>query len=175
MTGHDDRAIKPSAAGRAWLAAMGLLLVCAGALFTAMLWQSYQRAMETRAWRETPCDITSSLVLSERPTPHSPMAYRAAVHYRYEFEGKAFAGSRVRRVEGPSPHREKADAIVAAYPAGTRRTCFVNPSRPAEAILEHASKAALYALWFPLLFVIGGGMMAWRALRGQSRPPWNRE
>lgn len=164
MSGHDDRERKSSAAGRAWLAVMGLALVCAGALFTAVLWRSYQRAMETRAWRETPCEVTSSLVLSERPTPHSPMAYRAAVHYGYEFEGKAFTSSRVRRVQGPSPHREKAEAIVAAFPPGSARTCFVNPARPEEAILEHASTAALYALWFPLLFMVGGGMMAWRAI-----------
>lgn len=164
MSGHHDRSSDTSAAGRAWLAAMGLAIACAGVIFTAVLWRSYQRAMETRAWREAPCEITSSLVLSERPTPHSPMAYRAAVHYRYALGGKAFTGSRVRRVEGPTPHREKAEAIVAAFPPGSTRTCFVNPARPEEAILEHASKAALYALWFPLLFVVGGGVMTWRAL-----------
>jgi hypothetical protein len=36
----------------------------------------------------------------------------------------------------------------------------VNPALPAEAVLEHASRAALYSIWFPLLFVVGGlGML----------------
>ena len=55
--------------------------------------------------------------------------------------------------------------MVALHPPGARSVCYVNPASAGEAILEHASKAALYAIWFPLLFVLGGGMMAWRAVR----------
>lgn len=145
---------------------MGLFLALAGLLFTVVLWRSYQRAMETRAWIETPCRIVSSVVLSEHPTPHSPMAYRLGLQYEYEFKGERHIGTKVKRVEGESPHKDTIEALADEYPAGKKTTCFVNPTQPAEAILQHATKAALYTIWFPLLFVFGGGMMAWRALRG---------
>lgn len=145
---------------------MGLFLALVGLLFTVVLWRSYQRAMETRAWIETPCRVVSSVVLSEHPTPHSPMAYRLGLQYEYEFKGERHIGIKVKRVEGESPHKDTIEALAEEYPGGKKTTCFVNPSQPSEAILQHATKAALYTIWFPLLFVFGGGMMAWRALRG---------
>ena len=143
---------------------MGLFLALAGLLFTGVLWRSYQRAMETRTWIETPCRIVSSVVLSEHPTPHSPMAYRLGLQYEYEFKGTRHIGTKVKRVEGESPHKDKIEALADDHPGGRTTVCFVNPAQPAEAILQHATKAALYSIWFPLLFVLGGGMMAWRAL-----------
>jgi hypothetical protein len=151
-------------AGRWWLAFIGVLMACAGLLFAAVLWRSYQKAMETRAWSETPCEIVSSVLLSERPTPNSPMSYRASIHYRYEFQGQFHTGTKVMRVEGPTPHRDKAEKRVNAHKPGTTMTCYVNPADGKEAVLQHSGKAALYTLWFPFLFVIGGGMMAWRAV-----------
>jgi hypothetical protein len=158
---------KTARAGRWWLAFIGVLLACAGLIFAAVLWRSYQKAMETRSWSETPCEIVTSVLLSERPTPNSPMSYRASIHYRYEFQGKTHTGTKVKRVEGPTPHREKAETLVGNHKAGSTTVCFVNPANPDEAILQHSSKAALYSMWFPFLFVIGGGMMAWRAVGGK--------
>lgn len=154
-----------SRGGRIWLAAMGVSLALAGVLFTGVLWRSYRRAMETRAWLETPCRIVSSIVLSERPTPHSPTAYRLAVRYEYEHQGGRFTGTQIRRVDGPSPHKDRIDELAVEYPAGRRALCHVNPRDPSQAILKQDSKAGLYSLWFPLLFVVGGAVMAWRAVR----------
>ena len=76
---------------------MGLFMMSAGLLFAGVLWESYQRAMETRFWIETPCRVVSSLVLSEHPTPHSPMAYRLGIQYEYEFKGRTHIGTKVMR------------------------------------------------------------------------------
>lgn len=156
-------------AGRIWLASMGVFLSLAGLLFTGVLWMSYHRAMETRAWIETPCHIVSSMVLSEHRTPHSPLAWHLGLQYEYEIKGTRHIGTKVKRVEGETQDKEKIDALAADYPEGSRTTCFVNPTKPDEAILRHATKAALYAIWFPLLFVAGGGVMAWRALFNRAR------
>jgi hypothetical protein len=60
----------------------------------------------------------------------------------------------------PTQHLDKAREKQLNYPPGSAQTCFVNPALPAEAVLEHASRAALYSIWFPLLFVVGGlGML----------------
>lgn len=156
---------RESSAGRGWLAGMGLFLAAAGLLFTWVLWRAYTRAEETRSWVETPCVILSSRVVSERPTPNSNLAHRAELRYEYDYGGQTRTGSRVKRVEGATAHEERAQAVAAAYPAGARTVCYVNPAQPDEAILKRGSRGALYSIWFPLLFVVGGAGMVWNALR----------
>lgn len=159
-----NHATSTSHAGRIWLATMGVFLTLAGLIFTGVLWRSYSRAMETRAWTETPCRITSSIILSEKPSPHSATVHRLSLRYDYTHNGTTHAGTRIKRVEGATGHRDKVEALADQFPQGSSTTCFVNPKAPTEAVLIHATKAGLYSIWFPLLFVIGGTMMAFRAL-----------
>lgn len=151
--------------GRLWLAAIGLFLAMAGAVFTWVLWTAWQRAEETRGWMATPCRVVSSRIVSERPSPNSNIEHRAEVKYRYSFNGKSMTGSRIRRVDAATGHEEVARKRVEAFPVGRETTCFVNPAQPEEVVLQHGSRAALYSIWFPLLFVVGGLGMAWGALR----------
>lgn len=151
-------------------AMLGAFLVVAGLLFTGLLWWSYVRAQETRHWPTTDGLVVLSEVISEKPTINSPVHHRAVVRYNYEFGGRKYTGNHVKRVEGGSVHRDKADEIVERYPVGKRVTCYVNPNQPDFAILEHATKAGLYTMWFPLLFVVGGGGMVLSAFRsGKNR------
>lgn len=154
-------------AGRFWLAGMGLFLALAGLLFAGVLWRSYSRAMETRTWVTTPCRIISSVILTEKPSLNSTLVHRLGIRYEYEHQGQKYIGTKVKRVEGPTPHKDKIEALAAEFPTGRSAECYVNPLQPSEAILNHASKAALYAIWFPLLFVVGGGMISLRALRSK--------
>lgn len=154
-----------AAAGRRWLAGMGVFLALAGLLFTWVLWRAFTLAETTRAWVETPCLIVSSRVQSERPSPNSNLAHRAEIRYAYEFAGKTWTGTRIKRVDSATGHEERVRAVVAEYPAGRRTVCHVNPARPEEAVLRHGTRAALYSIWFPLLFVAGGIGMTWNALR----------
>lgn len=130
-----------------------------------LLWLSYQRAEETRHWPSVPGIIVLAQVLSERPSPNSPVFHRAEIRYRYDFAGKSYTGSHVKRVEGPSAERGKADAIVKKYTPGMAVTCFVKPEDASFAVLEHSSRAGLYSIWFPFLFVAGGAGIAWSAFR----------
>jgi hypothetical protein len=139
-----------------------------GAAGTFWLWKSWQKAEETRSWKPVEAVVVSSQVLTDRPTPHSPLKYTADVHYRYTFEGKAFTGTRIRRVDGPSSHKQKAEAAVAEHRAGKTVTCYVNPAQPDFAILEHDSRAALFSIWFPVLFIVGGAGMVVSALRAKA-------
>ncbi len=152
-----------SKAGSWWLAGVGLALALAGALFTALLWASYQRAMTTRSWAETPCTIVSSQVIPEQATPNSPTRWRVAVKYEYTFSGQTRQSSRIRRTDGTTGDEAKAIRTREQYTPGALATCWVNPEEPSFAILQHDTKAALYTLWFPLLFVFGGLRMAWSA------------
>lgn len=163
------QALVTTRGSKAVLVLMGLILACAGGVFIAVLWHSGQRALETRQWTPAPCTILFSSVDPDKWSANDPLKWRLRVSYRYVWEGKEMTGSSVRRVEGPTPHKERAEAVAARYPAGTQTECFVNPARPDQAILEHETKAAFYTLWWPLLFVVGGLGMIVAAFR-QHQP-----
>ena len=155
-----------SQSGRWWLCTMGMFLIVAGAFFAWRMWLSYETAQITRNWSEVPCRILSSRIVSERPTPHSDPAHRVEVRYQYEFNGATHAGTRIRKVESaPSLHLDDVRQKQQQYPTGSQQVCFVNPTAPDEAVLQHASRAALYSIWFPLLFVLGGCGMLRGALK----------
>ncbi|OYW73865.1 MAG: hypothetical protein B7Z37_19955 [Verrucomicrobia bacterium 12-59-8] len=150
-----------SQSGRLWLCMMGLFLIMAGSFFAWRMWLSYEKAQITRHWSQVPCRILSSRLVSERPTPHSDPAHRVEVRYEYEFNGVKRSSTRIRQVESaPTLHLDVARQKQQNYPTGSTQTCFVNPAAPDEAVLQHGSRAALYSIWFPLLFVLGGfGML----------------
>lgn len=138
-----------------------------GALATGALWIAYQRAAETRHWTPTPCLIIASQLLTGRESPHSPTTYRADIRYRYRVNETAYTGTRILRSEGPSNDRGKIEKLLATHPLGTSTMCFVNPAQADFAILQHASLAPLYSIWFPLLFVVGGAGMVVSAFRSR--------
>jgi len=144
---------------------MGLFLALAGAVFIVVLWTAWQRAEETRRWTPVPCRIVSSKIVSSRPSPNANVEHRVIVAYLYVFQGKEYSGSRIKRVDAPTVHIERARKKLEAYPAGLQTTCHMNPAQPDQAVLQHDTRTALYSIWFPLLFVIGGLGMTWNAVR----------
>jgi uncharacterized protein DUF3592 len=155
-----------SQSGRWWLCTLGLFLIVVGSFFAWRMWLSSEKAQITRHWSQVPCRILSSRVVSERPTPHSDPAHRVEVHYEYEFNGVKHSSTRIRQVESaPTLHLDDARQRQQSYPPGSQQICFVNPAAPDEAVLQHGSRAALYSIWFPLLFVLGGFGMLRGALR----------
>ena len=157
----------PASSARFLKTALGLGLIIPGAAFTILLWVSYVRAQETRQWAATPSLILSSRVISEHPSPSSPISHRASIRYRYIWNSVTIEGNHIHRegADGPTSDRAKAEAVCAKYPPFREVTCFVNPAKPDSAVLEHATKAGLYTIWFPLLFVAGGAGMVWSAWR----------
>lgn len=156
-------------AGSWWLAFLGLVLAVAGTAFVGILWTAWQRAEETRHWQPVPAQVLSSQVVLVQESPSSPQKYRIVVRYRYEVAGKPYVSERIRRVNGPKGNRDDAEALREQYTPGQAVTCYVRPDDPAFAILKHDTRAALYTIWFPLLFVVGGLRMAWGAVRAMRR------
>ncbi len=150
---------------------MGLFLALAGAAFAWGLYQAWQKAEETRRWTPVPCLIISSAVQSERPSRHANIAHRAELRYRYHIAGQEKTGSKIKRVDGASSHEETARKVVEEFPVGSQATCYVNPANPDDTVLKHGSRAPLYSIWFPLLFVAGGLGMIWGALFRKRAAP----
>jgi hypothetical protein len=154
-----------SVPARWFLGSVGVFLIALGLFFTGWLWLAGERAMITRHWTPVPATVLVSGVHMSKFSENDPEKWQAEVEYRYTFEGQVYHGSKVRRIEGPSPHREKAEATAARYTPGTEVAALVNPVNPSEAVLEHSTKAAFYTLWWPLLFAAGGAGMLRAALR----------
>ena len=154
---------------------MGTILVLTGTGFTWGLFHSYQKSAVTRDWTPVPCRVLHSGIVRDRFSPNSPETWRAEVTYRYEAGGETRAGSRIRTApEGPTPHRDRAETLAARYPAGQDAVCYFNPADPSEAVLEKGTRAAVYTLWWPMLFAVGGAGMiraAWRKPSSVGAPP----
>jgi hypothetical protein len=148
--------------------ALGSLIAGMGLFFVFALIQGYGRATETREWTEVPMTITRSEIYEEQ-IGSSPTEYRPVVEYAFIFEGKDYSGAGIRRGEGFTRHKSKAQRTLDSWPLGTEGTCFVNPQNPAQTVLKHNTKAVLYTVWFPGLFVIAGLGIAIGSVRGYIR------
>lgn len=155
---------------RIYLSLIGLLLAAIGAVFSWLMWRSFDRAREIDHWPVVPCAILESEVESRRDDPdwprEMPQEFRFRVLYQYDWGGGTFESERY-GLRGASwkSRPEAAEGLVARYPRGSVAECRVNPAAPAEAVLEGESRAPGYSLWFPLLFLVGGlGIIlgAWR-------------
>ncbi|RYD32935.1 MAG: DUF3592 domain-containing protein [Verrucomicrobiaceae bacterium] len=155
---------------RFYLCAIGLFLMALGLTFTYWLFRAGEKAMITRHWTAVPCVILDSGIQEGQFSENSPVTWRTVLDYRYTWDGKVYHGTKLKRIEGPTPHREKAVAAVAEFPVGMETTCYVNPARPEEAVLQHSTKAAFYTLWWPMLFTVGGAGMLWSTLRRRPGP-----
>ena len=161
---------KHNIAGRVWSAGLGLVLILMGGIFVWYLWAAYQRAAVTDSWIETPCVVTSSKIDDSQLTQHYSTKFRLDLEYSYVFEGKDFTGTKIRRLPVESASLKKIERKRLLYPEGTTVSCFVNPENPADVVLEHDSKASLYSIWFPGLFIFGGiGMIIGAFARGRAR------
>ncbi|MCB1234573.1 MAG: DUF3592 domain-containing protein [Verrucomicrobiae bacterium] len=147
-------------------AGLGLSLAAMGAFFVAYLWEQDRAARVTHGWPETPCEILVSTVERAGVSQHGAPLFRFEVRYRYEWGGKSRLGDRVRRAKSiESADRDRTGSWQRRYPVGSRAVCYVNPDDPAEAVLRRDTRAALYSIWFPALFVVGGLGIAWRGVR----------
>ena len=150
---------------------LGLSIAGAGAVFVWLMWASFQRARVMDQWTTVPCIILESRLTEEILTPNTPVNYRPLIRYRYDIKSQSYESDRIRRVETKSSRRPKMQAILAQFPPGTETTAWVNPANPAEAVLIRDKRTAIYSIWFPCLFVIGGlGIAASSLARNLSSP-----
>jgi hypothetical protein len=134
---------------------LGLLIATMGSIFVVALVQGYGRAVETREWTKVAMKITKSEMFS-RKIDSGPPEHKAIVEYAFDLNGKQLTGSGIKRTEGYTKHETKAQRIVDRYPIGMAGTAWVNPEDPKQTVLKHNTKAVLYTVWFPGLFVIAG-------------------
>jgi hypothetical protein len=150
--------------GRIWKIAMGALLMVVGSVFVSYLWGAYQRAALMDSWVETPCVILASSMDDSGRNQKGMPKYTLLVSYEYEFEGRKFEGDQFKRLPSEASDPRKVKAKLDDLEVGSQMICYVDPKSPDRAVLKRDTKAALYSIWFPCLFVIGGAGMILSAL-----------
>lgn len=151
-------------AGRIWIVFLGLSLVGAGWILTKYLWHSYERAALMNPWVEVSCQIVSSEIDDSQLNQKGFTKYRLDLSYTYDYEGKEYTGNRLQRLPTESSDLKKVQKKQETWSAGNGATCWVDPKEPSSAVLKKDTKAALYSIWFPCLFIVGGAGMVLSAL-----------
>lgn len=148
---------------------LGLLIAAMGGIFTGFLWHGYQRAMETREWTEVKATIESSEIAEEDSA--TGKRFTPLVSYTYVFGDRLYLGNEIRRVKYTTKDENKANRIIEKYPPGAEVACWVCPDDPERTVLAHETKAVLYTIWFPVLFVVAGLGIAFQSVRGYLIAP----
>lgn len=153
-------------ASTVFLVIFGLIIAAIGGLFTALMWDSYQRASAMHEWPQVEAVILSSEIDERRHDEYSAKEYSVKLLYGYEWKGEARTGELLTARGNPwSKERARTERELKNFPAGMKTMAFVNPSEADFAVLKPDSKAAGYSIWFPLLFVAGGLGITFKAVR----------
>lgn len=142
------------------LAGLGILF-----FVVVPMWQTYFAA---KSWVETPATVIWSEVRTHRGDDST--TYSPDIFYRYSFERKIYK-SNTRGLMGSSSSsgRSAKQAIVNAHPADKEITCFVNPERPHETLLERNMGWWAAFTLFPLPFAAIGIGGLWFTIRKKKK------
>lgn len=150
--------------GRIWKCLMGLILIGVAWALVTYLWNSYQRAAQMDAWVEVPCRIETLSVDDTQLNQRGMPKYLLEVTYRYQWNGHDYVGNRIKRLPTEASDPRKLKNKIEEYAVGNETLCYLDPDAPEFVVLKKDSKAALYTIWFPFLFIIGGAGMIFSAL-----------
>ncbi len=124
------------------------------------------RMVDARNWQEVECRIISSRVQSHESDDGT--TYSVDVLYEYEYSGQIYRSNRYHFFSGSSSGYASKRKAVQRYPRGSTRTCFVDPDRPMQSVLDREISGELWFGLIPLAFVLFGGVgviAGWRQLR----------
>jgi len=145
--------------GRLWKIGMGMALMAVGGVFVLYLWNSYKRAAALDVWIPVSGEVLSAEVVKDGLNQRGLTKYLASVRYVYTFEGTRYEGDRLARLPVTASDPAKLAKRLKPYQVGEATLLYVNPASPDQSMLKKDTKAALYSIWFPCLFVIGGAGM----------------
>jgi len=138
---------------------MGLFLIGVGSIFVQYLWHAYTRAAKMDDWVEVPCEIVMMDVDDKQLNQRGMPKYVFQIAYTYEFKEITHTGTRLKRLPTEVSDPRKLKNHIADYAVGTKTICHLDPDAPETVVLKKDSKAALYTIWFPCLFIVGGAGM----------------
>ncbi len=146
------------------LAGLGLLLGLAVPIA--------KKYLAAKTWEPVEATVLWSKVRSH--SSDDGTTYSPDVFYRYRFQGEEFRSNSFSLSTGSSSGRDKKQQIVDSHPSGHQFTCYVNPRKPWQAIVQrNLGWWALLGL-FPLPFLAVGLGGLWWMLKNTPQNTPNR-
>jgi len=139
----------------------GILYFLLAFLFPAI------KVISAQSWEATPCTIIHSRYVTHRASGDDPgVEYTLDILYGYRYGEKEYKSNDYDLHHATSSDSSFIRDILARYPAGEARTCYVNPGRPEESILNRDPQWSLlfWGFFFPLPFIAVGGWGYYRIL-----------
>jgi len=121
------------------------------------------RCRAATGWDAVPCTVLSVRYVAYAGDPDDPTEYSPDIVYSYRRDGREYRSNTWDFAETSWSDPETVEAILAEFPAGETRTCFVNPDDPGDAVLDREFDSSLWLMGlFALPFLAIG---AWGILR----------
>jgi hypothetical protein len=149
-----------------------------GVVFIVIITRGLVDVARTRDWNETPCTIIASEAGLREEAEGDEPAYAFRVAYRYTHDGQTHTSKAWRLEDKGFDQFRDAQRLVEHYPVGAETTCYVNPSEPSAAVLEHGSLWLSLGLLLPLVFVCvgaGGIYLLWRPSKAEENKEEEKE
>lgn len=140
-------------------------------ILTFVIIPQWLKYTDAKGWKETPAEVVWSRV--ESHSDDDGTTYSVDIFYSYEYEGAPYKSNTLGLMSGSSSGRASKQEKVDQHPPGKEITCYVNPDKPWQALLDRdLGWWALFAL-FPLPFIaIGVGGFWWLLKhRGKKKTP----
>jgi hypothetical protein len=112
------------------------------------------RILDARDWPSVPCKVLSSRVQTHRGSKST--TYRVDILYAYSIDGREHRASRYRFVGGASSGYDGKARVVAQYPPGAERVCYVNPKDARDAVLDRGFSPVMFFGLIPVVFLTIG-------------------
>jgi hypothetical protein len=144
--------------GRKIIAGVGLLLTIGGGVGSwFLLVRPVARLLAARGWGEVECTVVSSRVRTHEGDDGD--TYSVDILYEYRWQDRTYRSSRYLFLGGSSSGAAGKREVVAHYPAGSRRSCWVDPDDPSRAVLDRGFHAIYLVGLVPLAAMAGGALM----------------
>lgn len=122
-----------------------------GTLLFSWFIPTLSRSLASAKWKETPCTVISSRVKSHSNSDGT--TYSVDIFYRYTVDGKEYKSNAYNFLGGSSSGRGSKEKVVASYPQGSQRVCYVNPDNPGDAVLKRGVGWEILFGLIPLVFL----------------------
>lgn len=147
------------------------LLIGGCVLFWFMGVKNWLTLRDTQDWVEAPATVIWSRVQSHAGDDGT--TYSVDIFYRYQYQGQRYRSNRMRLASGGSSSGyDGKKEIVDRYPKGHQFTCYLNPKRPWEAVVERRMSVliTILAIGLPLVLCSIGGLWLRWLLAGARAP-----
>ena len=148
----------------------GIFALVGTGIFLGLVAPTAKKYFAAKTWQPVEASVIWSTVRSHNSDDGT--TYSPDIFYSYRFQNEPHRSNSYSLMSGSSSGRDSKQEIVDAYPRDHKFTCYVNPDKPWQAVVER--KLGWFALFglFPLPFMaIGFGGIWWMIFRSGKNDP----